>query len=758
VDLGQAELRGVLDHVPFMICRCDSEGRYTFANRAYVERFKRTPDSVVGLHISDVIGQGAYRAIESYVARALAGERVEFELEIPYPAGRRIMRCSYQPERDERQQVAGFVAAITDETARLGAEEALRLSREHLEFIVASTEIGVWSCDLPFDVLNWNASCKEHFGLPPDAVVTINTFWERMHPDDVERTRLAIDSAIANRVSYDTEYRTLRADTGYRWIRAIGRAVYATDGTALRFDGVTVDISLQKGLEGLLREREAYFRTMADNAPAMIWLTAPDGRCTYLSKQWYDHTGVSPDEELLRGWLEHVHPDERESVHEMLIRAHANRTPFTVDYRLRDREGAYRWSVDAGLPRFTTEGEFQGFVGSVIDVHERKVVEQTLADTDRRKDEFLATLAHELRNPLAPLVTALRLIEQTPRESPVFGRAVSIMGRQLAQLVRLVDDLLEFSRITRGKLQLRLERATLSQAVQAAVEAATVAISAKGQRLTVAIPEEPVYLHADPTRLAQVFLNLLNNAAKYTQQGGEIALRASVDAGRVVILVTDNGIGFSPEAADRIFEMFVQADESRDLAQGGLGIGLTLVRQLVEMHHGQVSARSDGAGRGSEFRISLPVMDALEVQAADHSAPPPQEGPARRVLIADDNTDAAMSLALLLEQAGHEVRTVHDGESALTMASTFQPDLVLLDIGMPRLNGYETAKRMRELPFGSTMLIAAVTGWGQPQDHERSRAAGIDLHFRKPLEHAQLEQLLRDRPRSHPASAGTVSP
>ena len=724
-------------------------GRYRFVNKAYVERFHRTPESVVGLHISDVIGTGAYAAIAQHVERVLRGERVEFEMEIPYAEGRRLVRAPYEPEVDGHGAVTGFVASIIDETARRHAEEALRLSREHLEFIVESTEIGVWSCDLPFDVLLWNAKCKEHFGLAQDAVVTINTFYERMHPEDVAPTKQAINASIANRVNYDTEYRTLRAEGGFRWIRAIGRAAYAADGTPVRFDGVTVDITKQKESEALLREQEAYFRYMADHAPAMLWVTDAEGRATYLSKQWYEYTGGTPEQELGFGWLQNIHDEDRAATQDVFLGANARRVPFVLDYRLRRRDGQYRWAVDAGVPRFAATGEFEGFIGSVIDVHERKVVEQALSEADRRKDEFLATLAHELRNPLAPLLTALHLVQHANADGRMRERALPIMDRQVTQLVRLVDDLLDVSRITRGKLTLRLERVELARVLDGAVEAATASIAAQEHHIDVRLPETPVFLKADPTRLSQVFQNLLNNAAKYTPRGGHIQVQVEVDDGRVNVRVVDSGIGFSPDAAESIFDMFVQAEESKEFAQGGLGIGLTLVRQLVIMHDGTITARSDGPGRGSEFEVTLPLAAA----DADADTPGPAAGsdhatPHRRILIADDNADAAATLALLLERDGHSVRTAPDGEEALTVATAFQPDVVLLDIGMPKLNGYEVARGLRRLPFGSSILIAAVTGWGQPQDHERSRAAGIDRHFRKPVAPADLRRLLRELPPS----------
>ena len=738
-----AELRSVLDHLTTLICRCDVEGRYRFANKAYVERFHRSPESVIGLHVSEVIGASAYAAIAPHMERAFQGEHVDYEMEVPYPEGPRMVRASYTPEFDEQGKVIGIVAAISDETARRTAEEALRLSREHLNFVVESTEIGVWSCDLPFDVLLWNATCKEHFGLPADAVVTIETFYERMHPDDVERTREAIDTAIANHVNYDTEYRTIRADGGYRWIRAIGRAVYASDGTPVRFDGITVDISAQKESEALLREREAHFRAMADNAPAILWVSDAEGRCTYLSKQWYEYTGRTPEKELGFGWFEDVHDDDRPNAMDVFLGATARRTPFSLDYRLRRHDGQYRWAVDAGVPRFNARGEFEGFIGTVIDVHDRKVFEQALSQADRRKDEFLATLAHELRNPLAPLVTALHLIQHAGDDAKMRERAVPVMARQVTQLVRLVDDLLDVSRITRGKLNLRLERVELAPVIEAAIEATSAAISALGHQVDVSLPDKPVFLYADATRLSQVFQNLLHNAAKYTPNGGRIQVRAAADDGRVAIHVIDNGIGFRPDAAEFIFEMFVQAEESKELAQGGLGIGLTLVRQLVIMHNGTVAARSAGKGRGSEFVVTLPVAPAESDTESKAVEAVEDGGTRRRILVADDNADATATLAMLLERDGHTVQTAADGVEALAAARTFRPDVVLLDIGMPRMNGYELAGELRQL-FGDSILIAAVTGWGQPQDHERSRAVGIDRHFRKPVAPADLRRLMRE--------------
>jgi signal transduction histidine kinase len=368
--------------------------------------------------------------------------------------------------------------------------------------------------------------------------------------------------------------------------------------------------------------------------------------------------------------------------------------------------------------------------------------EQALKDADRRKDEFLATLAHELRNPLAPIRNAAQVLKEKGLFGPELVWARDVIDRQAGQMARLLDDLLDVSRITRGKLELRPVRVTLAEVVQSAVETSRPAINGGGHALTVALPPEPVWLGADPVRLAQVFANLLNNAAKYTDRGGAIRLSAERAGAEVVVSVKDSGIGIAPEVLPRLFEMFSQATPALERSQGGLGIGLSLVKGLVQMHGGRAEARSAGPGRGSEFVVRLPVA----------AAPPVSEQPAAaaeqpcfagcRVVVADDNRDAADSLALMLTLMGHEVRTARDGQEAVDLAEAFRPDVVLLDIGMPRLNGYDAARHIRARPWGKDVLLVAVTGWGQEEDRRRSEAAGFNWHLVKPASPAALEKLL----------------
>jgi PAS domain S-box-containing protein len=374
---------------------------------------------------------------------------------------------------------------------------------------------------------------------------------------------------------------------------------------------------------------------------------------------------------------------------------------------------------------------------------ENKRLNAELREADHRKDEFLATLAHELRNPLAPVRNSLEIMKRADGDRELTERARVTMERQVVQMVRLVDDLLDISRITRNKLELRRERVDLAAVVQSAVETSRPLVEANAIELSVALPDSPVYLDADPTRLAQVLSNLLNNSAKYTNPSGHVSLTAETDESGVVIRVRDTGVGIPAEMLPSIFDMFTQVEQSLDRSQGGLGIGLTLVRRLVEMHGGTVEARSDGVGRGSEFSVRLPTLaDALSDSSPASVSSGERAGPARRILIVDDNSDSAESLALFLEITGNAVRVAHDGLEAVEVAAEFEPAVILMDIGLPKMNGYDAARAIRAAPWGERITMIAMTGWGQDEDRRRSTSAGFDHHFVKPVDPVDLQALL----------------
>ncbi len=378
------------------------------------------------------------------------------------------------------------------------------------------------------------------------------------------------------------------------------------------------------------------------------------------------------------------------------------------------------------------------------DITEQKRTAEALREADRRKDEFLALLAHELRNPLAPLRNGLEIMRLASADAGAVNRARAMMDRQLGHMVRLVDDLLDVSRISRNKLELRRSRVLLTDVLSSALETARPAIDGSGHELITAFPAEPVHLDADLTRLAQVFSNLLTNSAKYTERGGRIWLTAERRGDEVVVSVRDTGIGIPAESLPRIFDMFSQVDRSIERATGGLGIGLALVKGLVEMHGGTVTAESEGLGKGSTFTVRLQTLESQPEAMAPEATEKGSrvDRPRRRILVADDNRDSASSMEILLKLLGNEVCTVHDGVEAVAAAERFRPEVVLMDVGMPRLNGYEATRRIREQPWGREMIIVALTGWGQESDKALSRNAGCDGHLVKPIDLAELNNLL----------------
>ena len=375
------------------------------------------------------------------------------------------------------------------------------------------------------------------------------------------------------------------------------------------------------------------------------------------------------------------------------------------------------------------------------DIHERKAAEDRLREADRRKDEFLATLAHELRNPLAPIHSALQLLRIADKDEEVARQARQIMERQIGHLVRLVDDLMEVSRISRGKIELQKEPTDLAEVIGSAVETSRPLIEGARHRLRIELPREALQVHADSVRLAQVLANLLNNAAKYTPEGGDIVLSVSREGGQALVSVRDNGLGLTPELLEKVFDMFAQGLPQR--TQGGLGIGLALARMLVQMHGGSIEARSAGPGQGSEFLVRLPALEARLPLPAQPPEPWTLRGKGpRRILVVDDNLDAANSLGLLLRQHGHDVHIAHDGAAGLEAARARAPDMILLDISMPGLDGLGVARRLRADPRLGPVPIIAITGLGQDEDRRRTREAGFDEHLVKPVSPERLRDVL----------------
>jgi PAS domain S-box-containing protein len=494
--------------------------------------------------------------------------------------------------------------------------------------------------------------------------------------------------------------------------------------------------------EQALRESEERFRMLADNMSQLAWTCDTLGNCTWYNKRWLDYTGLAFEDMKGWDWSKVQHPDHLDRVVERVKQSSATGEFWEDTFPLRGKDGEYRWFLSQAVPIRDENGQIRCWFGTNTDVTERIRMEEALKEADRRKDEFLAVLAHELRNPLAPIRNSLHILRLTGQNDPASERVGEMMERQVNHMVRLVDDLLEVSRITRGKIELRRELVGVAAIVRGAVETSRPAIVAAGHQLALSIPPEPLALDADPVRLTQVVANLLNNAAKYTEPGGQIWLTVRNEGDEVAISVRDTGLGIPPEMLARVFDLFTQVDRHTERAQGGLGIGLTLVKSLVELHGGRVDALSEGAGRGSEFVVHLPL--ASTITSADQpalDAGPSTTLPPRRVLVVDDNQDAADSVGMLLSLLGLDVHVVYNGPAALEAAASFKPAVVLMDIGMPGMDGYEVARRIRLQPETEDVILIALTGWGQEEDRQRSLSAGFDHHLIKPTNVSALETL-----------------
>jgi len=531
---------------------------------------------------------------------------------------------------------------------------------------------------------------------------------------------------------------------------------FADDGSVESVLSIASNITEQELIDAALRESKARLEFTLAAAHVGEWeidVATGESRHSELHDRCFGYTEPVP------GWnLEtlyaHLHEDDRERVRALVTRAFATRTDLAFEARVVWPDGSVHWIDVHGSPYISARASEREdprlrFLGIIADITLRKHTEATLHDADLRKDEFLATLAHELRNPLAPIRNAVQIM-QLSRDDAMHEKARKIIERQLKQMVHLVDDLLDVSRISQGKVELRLDQVDVTSAVLDAIETSRPLIDAGRHHLTTKLaPPRELMVEADATRLCQIVANLLNNAAKYTPEGGHIQVLAEREGDEAVIVVQDSGIGLSPEMLPRVFDMFAQVDRSMERAQGGLGIGLALVKRLVEMHGGSVHATSEGADRGCRFVVRLPLLSVpapAPPLEADHELTA-QETDGLRVLVVDDNVDSAESLSEVMRILGYSVAVANDGVDAVEMVTRWRPAVALLDIGMPRMSGLEAARAIRALPGGERMWLIALSGWGQHEDRRKSGEAGFDHHFVKPVDVEALIELIRNLPR-----------
>lgn len=804
----EAELELIASRTPLLLIRCSRDGRYLFVNRASAEFLGRQPEEIIGRRLQEILGEEAVAAIRPHIERVLRGEQVEFEMEIPYARpGQRFMHAIYTPDRDERGQVIGWVASITDVSERKRVEEARRESEERsrqseqwlasqaeasqvalsgapleasLEVLVrtAAEQLGPGT-RAAFYLANPEGTALRHVvGAPQSCAQRVDDF--KIGPDSIACGLATFSGQPVVTADVDTDpswkpWLWLARECQFRgcWNFPVQTSAGKVVGTFAMYlrepreptprDHELARIVTRTAAIIIARSQDQQQVAHGEERIRSVVDHVIDGIITIDARGTVE--SFNPAAEQLFGYrkaevigqnVKMLMPEPFHGQHDRYIANYLTTGEAKIIGVGREvvgqRKDGSTFPMDLAVSEFQI-GPHRYFTGIVRDITERKRLEQELrqrleelAEADRRKDEFLATLAHELRNPLAPVGTAVQILQLKGPSNPESQWACDVIDRQMRQMTRLIDDLLDLSRITRNRLELRKERVELAKVLQGAVETSRPLIDGLKHELTVALPPEAIYLDADFTRLAQVFANLLNNAAKYSEPGSRIYLTAERQGSDAVVAVRDTGIGIPKQMLEQIFDMFTQVDRSLERTQGGLGIGLTLVKRLVVMHGGSVTAQSDGPGAGSEFIVRLPIPISWSLPTPEPE-PTYEERPAtapapRRILIVDDNNDAATSLSKMLSLLGYEARTAGDGVAGLAAFAEFRPEAALLDIGMPKMNGYELARQIRQQPRGDEVVLIAITGWGQDEDKQRTVEAGFDHHLVKPVNFAALTQLL----------------
>jgi PAS domain S-box-containing protein len=560
---------------------------------------------------------------------------------------------------------------------------------------------------------------------------------------------LPLQRAVAENRTIPPMQLEVHLPSGRRWFaEASGAPVLNSEGTVIGGIAVTVDVTERKRANEALVESEQRYREIVETAEEGIATHDPDGTITYVNQRMADMLGYSRQEIIGRSSLDFVDEEEREAVikaRESLKREGS----FSAERKLRRKDGSILWTLCNVSPRGDVAGNFVGYLAMHTDLSEWKKAQESLQnanerlrEADRRKDEFLAMLAHELRNPLAAISSALELLRLRGSPDPTNKRAKEAAARQAGHMARLLDDLLDVARVTQGKIALSKEPIPLVSFLESAIEASNPFMDARKHQLYVLHPRESMRVHGDRVRLTQAVANLLHNSAKYTPPGGEIFLTVQREGEYAVISVRDNGIGIDQNLLPNVFDLFIQGSRSPDRAEGGLGVGLTLTKSIAELHGGRVEARSGGIGLGSEFRIVLPLLPPVDKQATHAGLDESKASKRVRILVVDDNVDSAEMLSVLLEMEGHEVLIANSGQTGIALALQSVPDVALVDIGMPGMDGYKVAQRMRASPELKEMALIAVSGYGQLEDLNKSREAGFDDHLVKPVDLETLKRVV----------------
>jgi len=763
--------QNIVDTVREPLLILDETLRVRSANRAFYQTFHVSSEETEGRLIYE-LGNGQWdipdlrTLLEDIVPRSSVFQ--DFELEHTFPViGRRVMLLNAR-KLQAGQHGELLVLAMEDVTPRKRAEEALLKAGALQSAIFNSANFSSIATDANGVIQIFNVGAERMLGYTAGEVMNKITPADISDPQEVIARAKTLSVELGTPITPGFEALVFKASRGIEdiyeltYIRKDGSRFPAiVSVTALRDANneiigyllIGTDNTARKQVEAermlldqAVRDQQFYTRSLIESNIDALMTTDPRGIITDVNKQMEALTGSTRDELIGAPFKDYFTDPDRAEAGIKLVLSEGKLTDYELTARARNgQETVVSYNASTFHDR---DRKLRGVFAAARDVTERKRYEQSLQEADRRKNEFLAMLAHELRNPLAPIRNALQIMRLTsPRgsqrpEDEAVQSASAMMERQVGQMVRLVDDLLDVSRISRGKIELRRVRMELASAVYQAIEVIRPLCQSLDITLTVTMPTGPIYVYADPTRWAQVLGNLLNNACKFTDKGGQIWLTVERESQAAVIRVRDNGIGIAAEQCPRIFEMFTQLDTSLERSVSGLGIGLTLVKTLVEMHDGTVEVQSPGLGHGTQFTVQLQILDDVPQPPPMPPASPPTTLTPRRILIVDDNRDAAMSLAMLMDITGNETHTAHDGQEAVEAAARLRPDVILLDIGLPKLNGFEACRKIREQPWSKTIVIVALTGWGQDDDRRKSLEAGFDGHMVKPADYGELTMLL----------------
>ena len=668
----------------------------------------------------------------------------------------------FQPINGPDGRVSGVFIEGNDVTEHACAEDELEASRrsvqqtaQRLDALLQAAPVGIILADADGTLLRVNPAYQKIWGnYPLNRKAGDFVEWKAWWADNSERHGQRLEPrewALARALRGEEEApRDLIEIEPFgqpgirRTVLNCGVPVRNVRGKIIGSVVAQMDISDQVQIEEKLRETVAKYHTIANALPQIVFGTRPDGYTDFYNQQWYDYTGIAVGSADGEGWLALCHPDDQAFTMKKWQHSLATGEPYEIEYRLRNHLGQYRWVLGRARPVRDEHSVIQRWIGTCTDIHEHKLAQESLQQSDRRKDEFLAMLAHELRNPLAPIATAADLLLRSTLDEEGVWQLSEVIARQARHMTRLIDDLLDASRVTRGLVNLDMQPVDMNTVATEALEQIRPLLESKAHHLDIRLPAEPTLVLGDKLRLTQLLVNVLGNAIRYTASGGRIALEMAVQGGQLTLSVQDNGIGMSGELVEVAFELFTQGERSADRSQGGLGIGLALVRSLVELHGGTVAVHSAGVGLGSKVTIGLPSLQhegGKPPVDVDEATASPASG-SLRILVVDDNADAARLLGMFLELLGHEVFVQFHPADAIECARKVLPDLCLLDIGLPDMDGYTLARQLRLISGLQTTILAAVTGYSQPRDKRAAFDAGFDFHFAKPIDSHQLETWL----------------